>query len=197
MLRRLFVGIAILLFLFACNKGLTPPDSTLILSRFYVSPQGGNPVGCWEPDSINPVEVTILDDIEVDSFYLDAEVDGYFLFAYDEICSVKAVMSLKPEIYIDGEKIPLDVHVLDTITGTGPYDVLEDQILHAPLQSTNFKLDTLGFTSEQDRLELISLPNTFNYIIEIKLYFVFHLVRSQELALARKRQDDFSHPLIK
>jgi hypothetical protein len=192
MLRRLFVGIAILFFLFACNKGLTPPDSTFNLSRFSVFPQGGNPVGYWVPDTINPVEVTILDELPIDSMQINGDLDGFFSFAYNEICSVNAVLNFRPVVYIDTAKIEI-APIADTIVATGPFDIIEDKMMQLPVVTNDFDLDTLGFTSSQNTLDLISQNITFNLIMEVRLYFIFHLVRSQELALAKKRQNGFSH----
>ena len=187
MFRRFFIATSIFLFIFACDKGLTPPESSSNLSRFFVPPQGGNPVGFWVPDSINPVEVTILDELPVDSLHLDTRLDGFFSLAYNEICSVRAVLNFTPKVFID--TLALEFQIVDTVSGSGPYDIIDDQILHVPLRSAFFQLDTLGFTAERDRLDLITLPNTFKYILEIRLCFVFHFVRSQEAALSKKRRD--------
>jgi len=187
MFRRLFVILSILLFLLACNKGLTPPESASNLSRFSVPPQGGNPIGFWIPDSINPVEVTILDELPVDSMHLETRLDGFFSLAYNEVCSVRTILNFTPKVFVD--TLALELQIADTVSGNGPYDVIDDQILHVPLQSTYFQLDTLGFTSDGDRLDLITLPNTFKYILEIRLCFVFHFIRSQESVLSKKRQD--------
>jgi hypothetical protein len=166
------------LILFACDKGLAPPENLSNLSRFPVAPQGGNPVGFWVPDSICPIEVTILDDLPVDSLKLNTDMDGFFSFAYNEVCSVEAVIHFVPKVYVD--TLELELQIADTVSGIGPYNVIGGQMLHVPLQSTYFQLDTLGFTSHENRLDLISLPNTFNYLMEIRLYFIFHLVRSEE-----------------
>ena len=187
MLRRLFIVLSI--FLFACDQGLTPPESSSDLSRFSVPPQGGNPVGFWVPDSINPVEVTILDELPVDSMYLETQLDGFFSLAYNEVCSVRTVLNFTPKVFVD--TLALELQIADTVSGSGPYDVIDDQILHVPLQSTYFQLDTLGFTADGDRLDLISLPNTFKYILEIRLCFVFHFIGSQEEFLSKAEQ--YSH----
>lgn len=186
MYRRLFFILSVLLFLFACDKGLTPPESSSDLSRFSVPPQGGNPVGFWVPDSINPVEVTILDELPVDSMHLKTRLDGFFSLAYNEVCSVRTVLNFTPKVFVD--TLTLELQIADTVSGNGPYDVIDDQILHVPLQSTYFQLDTLGFTADGDRLDLISLPNTFKYILEIRLCFVFHFVRSQEEVLSKAEE---------
>jgi hypothetical protein len=193
MFRRLFIILSILLFLFACNKGLTPPEGASNLSRFSIPPQGGNPVGFWIPDSVHPVEVTILDELPVDSMHLETRLDGFFSLAYNEVCSVRTILNFKPKVFVD--TLALELQIADTVSGTGPYDVIDDQILHVPLQSTYFQLDTLGFTAEGDRLDLITLPNTFKYILEIRLCFVFHFIRSQEAAFSKKRLNDSSNLL--
>ena len=72
--------------------------------------------------------------------------------------------------------------------GEGPYYILDDTILQTPIQSTMFQLDTLGFTSSTYTLDLISLPNVFSYlgIIDIPVYFVFHLEKDVEGVLGSR-----------
>lgn len=183
----------------ACNKGLTPYETIY----FPITPEGGDPVGTWVPDTLNPVDVEILDEEIIsflDSLVIDTELDGEFFLSYAGVCSVYALMTMNALAYLPGSTSPITHSIFDTIYGEGAYEVIDDVVLHLPIQSTNFQLDTLGFTARQNNLDLITLPNTFDYmgIMEIPLYFVFHLIRSEEEAsnktenvftLYRKKED--------
>ena len=182
----LLIFIFIFILLSACDKGLSPSENELIPLNFPQEPQGGNPIGNWSPSGTNPVMVTILDYEQipdmVDSLIINTTLEGYFELEVANTCSIEVIMTLNPQVYLQGSSIPLTLSIADTISGNGPYRIIDDIILNLPVTSTSFQLDTLGFTAVQDSLDLISLPNMFNYqqIIEFPIYFVFHLTRSSE-----------------
>ena len=186
MIRRRVLWVVSCLFVLAgCDKGLVPPEAQFFFLDFPIPLEGGDPVGVWSPDTTNPVEVTILDEEKipafVDSIRVDTQLDSaVFDFEVTGTCSVQAILSIRPTAYITGlPPISIDP-IVDTLRGKGPYEVIEDQILDLPLQTSVFNLDTLGFSSRQNTLDLVSLPNTFPYegFDDIPFYFVFHLSRS-------------------
>jgi hypothetical protein len=185
-MRRHAIFFSFVFLMTACNNGLTPPEQPPFTNDFPIQPQGGNPVGDWIPDPVNPVTVTILGDPQilalVDSLIIHTELNGIFSFSVAGICSVQALLTLTPLAYIPGAQDPFSITIDDTISGTGAYQVIEDKILQLPIKSTHFKLDTLGFTATQNRIDLISLPNIFRYEgnIQIPIFFVFHLVPPAE-----------------
>ncbi|MFH1942345.1 MAG: hypothetical protein ABIL68_09595 [bacterium] len=190
-MHRLAIFYSFIFLITACNKGLTPPEQPLFTNGFPIQPQGGNPVGDWIPDPVNPVTLTILDESQipavVDSLIIDTELDGAFSFSVAGVCSVQALLTLKPSVYLLGTPIPFTITINDTISGKGPFRVAEDIILVLPVRSTHFNFDTLGFTASQNRIDLISLPNIFDYegIIQIPVFFVFHLVLPTETQLGK------------
>ena len=183
----------------ACDKGLAPPEIDPISSEFPVMPLGGNPVGNWVPRPEDPVELTMIDDSQipalVDSFIFDTELKGIFNFELANVCSVDAVLTLNPLVYLQGSTEPIPFTFPDTIRGSGAYYLIENNILQTPIESTNFNLDTLGFTSGLNSLELISLPNVFSYlgIIDIPIYFIFHLTRADQNPLQKGAGTDEYH----
>lgn len=179
-----FVVVVVLYFLIltACDKGLSPPEFLPIGIDFPITPEGGNPVGNWLPDTINSVDVTILNKEKipsfVDSLSLNTELDGTFTFAVTGVCSIQALLTIQPEVYIQGLSSPLIIpDIVDTLCGQGSYEIIEDRIFHLPLETNLFHLDTLGYTRSRSHLDLITLPNTFPYegFGDINFFFVFHL----------------------
>ena len=167
----------------SCNKGLFPPESQTSENTFPILPLGGDPSGRWQPDPDTPVELIILDESKIpallDSFSFDVQLEGSFRFE-NGICDVQALMTITARAYLIGQTTPLVLAFPDTITGTGPY-LIEDNALQAPIQSTQFNFATLGYTSSDNSLLIISLHNEFRYeIFSIPIYFVFHLIRENE-----------------
>ena len=186
-MRTLKIFTAILIFtLSACDKGLSPPETVPSVIDFPITPQGGNPTGYWIPDSTIPVEVTILDEEKipsfVDSLFLESNLSGVFSFEVSGSCSVNAVLTINPTVYLQGLPTPLVLSIVDTLQANGPYEVIDNRILCIPMNSSFFNLDTLGFTHQNDNLDLITLPNTFpdDAFSDIRFFFVFKLNRSTE-----------------
>jgi len=189
-LSRIKLFVFLVLLFAACDKGLFPPEIPRIALNFPITPEGGDPTGAWVPHTTNPVDVGILDEeilSYLDSLVINTELSGEFFFSAAESCFVHAFMTMHALAYPQGITTPITYSIFDTIYGEGHYQVIDDVALHLPVKSTNFRLDTLGFTAHQNDLNFITLPNTFDYmgIMEIPLYFVFHLVRSNEKALSK------------
>jgi len=187
MVQKLAALLVLTLFvLTACDKGLAPPEAPPKTVSFPIAPEGGNPVGVWEPDTTNPVDVTIIDTSKIplfiDSLVIKSNLNGLFSFSVAGVCSVQAVLTLNPIVYLPNVENPLVLTIADTLHGDGPYEVIDNRVLDLPIETSIFQLDTLGFTSRADSLELISLPNTFPQegFSDIRFFFVFHLIRSTE-----------------
>jgi len=170
--------------LLSCDKGLAPFLNQNNDHKIPSSQNGGNPVGFWVPDTLEPVEVTILDESKipsmVDSLSLNSNLEGSFAFYPSTVCSVMAVMTIHPTVYMLGSTSPLHAQaVTDTIQGDGYYEIIGDSILCLPVQSNHFNIDTLYYTVTENDLMLLTQENTFNYmqLVEIPLYFTFHLMR--------------------
>jgi len=166
----------------SCDKGLAPPSKGKGGIHFPVTPQGGNPMGSWEPDSVNAVEVTFLTQIPADSIHFETSCNGFFSFEQSFICSVFVALSFRPIIFDQGDTLPVDISVSDTIQGQGAFEIFDEKVLFLPLESHNFNLDTLGFTAEVDRLALITLPNTYTYagFLKFDFFLILNLIRIQE-----------------
>ena len=192
MMRKIILLIVTALVLVSCDKGLSPPEILPLSHQFPLEPLGVNPIGNWSPRERNPVDLTILDDSQIpdvlDSMRFEITLDGNFEFKNDGDCSVAALMTIDARVYLQEAQTPLQFTFPDSITGEGPYYILDDTILQTPIQSTMFQLDTLGFTSSTYTLDLISLPNVFSYlgIIDILVYFVFHLEKDVEGVLGSR-----------
>jgi len=170
----------------ACNKGLTPPDIQSTRIEFPILPEGGNPVGFWLPDTTRPVDVTLLDEFPVDSIVFQSKLEGVFSLEVTGICSVNATIAFRPLIYNLGQVLELDIAITDTLLGMGPYEIIEDNALYLPVESNVLDFDTLGFTSQMNSLDLITLPAVFTFenTISLRFYSVIHLIR-QDRNVAR------------
>lgn len=170
-----------LIIIFACDKGLSPPDDAPHQINFPIPPEGGNPVGFWLPDTTNPMEVTLLTDMgsAADSVVFDTELEGIFSFEFTGACSVHAIMTLIPIVYNNGQSVPLGIVIVDTLKGIGQYDLMTDEVLFLPIESEVMNLDTVGFTHRQTKLDLISLPTSYTWqnFITIEFYSLIHLTR--------------------
>ena len=190
MMRKLILLIALTLVVASCDKGLFPPEVQPPSSQFPIVPLGINPVGEWVPQEQTPVDIVILDDSQipavVDSLDFQVALEGSFEFKNDGDCNVEALMTIDAQVYLQGSPTPLQFVFPDSITGEGPYYIIDDTILETPIQSTLFNLGVLGFTASAETLQLISLPNVFSYlgIIEIPIYFIFHLVKNDQNTIA-------------
>ncbi|RKY53002.1 MAG: hypothetical protein DRP89_06820 [Candidatus Neomarinimicrobiota bacterium] len=187
MVQKLVVLLALTLFVVtSCDKGLAPPEAPSKTVSFPIVPEGGNPVGVWEPDTTNPVDVTIIDKDKIpsfiDSLIIESNLNGVFSFSIAGVCSLQAVLTINPIVYLPNVENPLVLTITDTLRGDGPYEVTDNRVLDLPVETSIFQLDTLGFTSRADSLTLISLPNTFPQegFSDIRFFFVFHLIRSTE-----------------
>jgi hypothetical protein len=190
----------------SCNKGLEPTgvEQPPIVLDFPVTPQGGNPVGNWISASESPAEVTLLNPEKippvVDSLILKTQLAGSFIISLDKSYDIDAQLEIAPYVYLMGSPNPLVIDpIVDTLKGSGRYEILEDQALVFDFGETIFQLDTLGFTAREDTLWLISLPNIFPYpgFGDIKFFFIFNLTRTsgeislwyfQENGYLRKRE---------
>jgi hypothetical protein len=186
--RKLIILILPLYFIIACDKGLFLPQDNRPSENGTQTQEGGNPLGFWLPDTISPVEITILDyetiSELVDSLILETNLEGTFVFEEAEICSIFAILNINSLVYLLGATTPLiPPTIIDTLSGAGPYEIIDQTKLHLPIQSSQFKLDTLNYSVNNNRLDMISQKNIFNYmgIIEIPLYFNIHLIRSNEV----------------
>lgn len=173
------------LILTACDKGLTPPGTLPAKINFPIPPEGGNPAGIWLPDAKKPVEITLLDEFPVDSIIFNTELQGVFSFELTGVCSVNAIITLVPNIYVLGQELGLNITIIDTLSGDGPYEFITDEALYLPLQSNILNVDTLGFTTHQTGLDLITLPTTYTWenSITLRFYCLIHLTRQVEQAL--------------
>jgi hypothetical protein len=175
----------------ACDKGLSPPEATSLLSDFPVEPEGGSPVGVWEPDSLHPVEATLLDMDKiahlVDSLKMESTLEGFFSFDISEACSIHAVLTIKPYVYLKDLPAPLILEISDTLRADGPYSINDGKVLSIPLDYTTFDLDTLGITQKEDALNLISMVRYFPYegFSELRYYLIIHLNRRENENSAR------------
>ncbi len=182
----LMTFLSVLVLQTACDKGLAPPENVPRVIDFPITPEGGNPAGSWIPDETNPVSLVIMDPTAipfiVDSLNIDTALEGFFRFEISSICSVYAVLTLVPSAYVLGSTQPITVVINDTLSGTGTFEINDDRALALPLETQIFNLDTLGFTASANHMDLITLPNLFNYmdIVEIPVYFVFHLIRAPD-----------------
>ena len=173
-----FILLSVLIF--ACNRGLTPPETPSQEIVFPVQPEGGNPIGVWLPDTSNTADVALLEEFPVDSIVFNTDVDGLFSLELTGICSVYAVISIRPLIYEGGAPLPLNIVIQDTLIGNGSFELIQDEVLYLPVESTIFNFDTLGFSSRQSTLDLITLPTTYVYenLVTLQFYSILHLVRS-------------------
>ncbi len=181
------IYVLILFFLLmACNQGLMPLEIQDINFQFIIPPQGGNPVGIWVPDTTKPVNIALMNKNKlpslIDSLILETELgrDGIFSFSVSGMCSVYAILNIKPTVYIQGFASPLVLTMNDTLFADGPYEILDDKILCLSMGTSFSQLDTLGFTCQENDLALISLPNTFPVqgFDDIQFYYVIYLTRS-------------------
>ena len=180
-MRGLLIWVALsAILLTACNKGLTPPEIQPSVIDFPIPPEGGNPAGFWVPDTTRPVEVILLDEFPVDSIIFDTEFNGVFSFELTGVCSLNAILTVSPNIYVLGQRVALDISISDTISGQGPYHIIEDKALTIPVETTVFNVDTLGFSSYENSLDLITLPTMYTYenTLDLRFYCLIHLTRS-------------------
>jgi hypothetical protein len=151
-----------------------------------VPPEGGNPVGIWEPDTLEPVYIELLDmeviEDLVDSLHLESDIEGYFSFHVSETCSINAVLTVQPYVYLKGLPTPLVLEFVDTLKALGTYSVLDETVLILPMESGTFNLDTLGISQSGNRLELISLSNHFPYegFTDVRYYMILKFNRLPE-----------------
>ncbi len=175
-----------LLLSFKCDKGLVPPESEESEIEFPVKPLGGDLVGEWVPSEVDPVEAGVMDESLlpdfVDSLIISSTLEGNFKFYVNEQCSIYAELTFNPKVYLQGLPVPLELTIGDTITATGDYEIVDENILCLPVQTSRFDLDTLGFTSSEDRLDLITPYITFSYedLMEFPIYLIFHLTRKSQ-----------------
>jgi len=175
-----------LLLSFKCDKGLIPPESKVSEIEFPVKPLGGDLVGEWVPSEVDPVEAGVMDESLlpdfVDSLIISSTLEGNFKFYVNEQCSIYAELTFNPKVYLQGLPVPLELTIGDTITATGDYEIVDENILCLPVQTSRFDLDTLGFTSSEDRLDLITPYITFSYedLMEFPIYLIFHLTRKSQ-----------------
>jgi len=176
------------LILTACDKGLIPPDTPPVQINFPIPPEGGNPTGIWLPDATKPVEVTLLDEFPVDSIIFDTELQGIFSFEVTGVCSINAIMTLVPNIYVLGQELGMNITLIDTLLGNGPYEFITDEALYLPIQSNILNVDTLGFTTHQAGLDFITLPTTYTWenSITLRFYCLIHLTQQVEQASLQK-----------
>ncbi|MBN2031103.1 hypothetical protein JW824_12795 [bacterium] len=187
----IFVGL--ILFVVSCHQGLAPLEMLYMNVDFPIPPEGGDPVGVWVPDTTKPVHVALLDPDQlptiIDSLILDTELDknGLFLFSSSGLCSIYAVLKIEPIVYLQSLVNPLVLSMNDTLIADGPYEIIDDKILTLSIMTTFSQLDTLGFTSRQNDLELISLPNSFPVegFDDIQFYYVMYLTRSIDQVLTK------------
>ena len=184
--KKLYLMIISFLFLMTCHQGLAPLEILYSGFEFPIPPEGGDPVGVWIPDTTKPVHVALVDPDQlpmiVDSLILitELEKEGLFSFSNSGLCSIYAVLIIEPTVYLQGLPNPLVLSMNDTLIADGPYEIIDDKILSLSIETTISQLDTLGFTSHQNDLELISLPNTFPVpgFDNIQFYYVMYLTRS-------------------
>jgi len=179
------------LLLWHCNKGIHPTEAEAPAMpglNFPVPPEGGDPVGFWEPQPENPAEVHLVDPSQiaglVDSLYLETHLEGHFDLRSDQTSDVEIYLSVTPHVYLPGASEPWIMPAIkDSIKATGPYQILEQKALVFDLPRSTFQLDTLGFSVQDSTLTLISLPNTFPYpgFSHVKFYFLFRLRRLSHL----------------
>jgi len=191
MVRCTTIAVSLILFsCLTCHHGLEPPIVIPVIVDLPVEPTGGNPVGVWRPHPTHPVDVTLMETDQipefVDSLIIGTQLQGIFSISMTQVCSVQAVLTLTPTVYLAGFPDPFVVTITDTLHGSGTYEIINDRIMALPIQSTTFDLDTLGFSSVSDGLDLISPVNTFTYegMIELQVHFVFHLVVSDMNGIA-------------
>lgn len=175
-------------FIIRCDKGLAPYLNQEKDHHAPSSQYGGDPTGFWIPDSLKPIEITLFDVSKipsmVDSLILDSEMNGSYSFYPTSECSIMAVMSISPIVYMFGSTTPLHANaVIDTIKGNGTFHTIGDSILCLPVTSIHFDLDTLFYTVDENVLTLITKKNIFNYmqLIEIPVIFTFNLIRQDKL----------------
>ena len=167
-----------------CDQGLTPPEQESLSIDFPVLPDGGNPVGFWTPDPVNPVEAIILEELPVDSMDINIDLNGEFQFDSDSHCGIVAEMEFDITVYIPLEPYVVPIPTIyDTLQCDGPYSIINENVLTMPLESSYFDLDTLGITADVNNRDLISPPIDFDYmgIMTVRLAFIFHLDRSSEI----------------
>lgn len=164
-----------------CDKGLQPPDKTPDRPVFSIEPLGGNPVGTWQPDDSLSLELIILDESVipsiVDSLALNPRWEGFFRFELSGVCSLSAIVILAPEVWVNSLPNPLSFLFTDTLSASGPFELIDNKILLLPMENQVFRLDTLGISSTDRGMDLISVNNIFAYegILNIPVTFVFHL----------------------
>jgi hypothetical protein len=179
--KRLWVIIAAFSSLVFCDKGLQPPEESSEMPVFSIEPLGGNPVGTWQPDDSLSLELIILDESVipsiVDSLALNPRWEGFFHFELTGVCSVSAVLTLAPEVWVSSLPNPMSFLFTDTLSAYGPYELIDDKMLFLPMENQVFHLDTLGISSTARGMDLISVNNMFSYegILNIPVTFVFHL----------------------
>ena len=181
-------SILIICFTIFCDGGLSPVEERPEIVKFAILPEGGNPVGKWIPTETNSADVIILDESKVpaivDSVFLECDLEGDFSFSVSGEFYVDARVSIKPIAYLTGQEAPLIWQtIVDTLKGDGVYDVVDENMLAMPIRTHQFRLDTLGFTSNQNNLDLITLQNEYTPIKimqPIPFCFVFHLNRSAD-----------------
>ncbi|HHS13862.1 MAG TPA: hypothetical protein ENN03_08880 [bacterium] len=179
--RRFWFILAVFSSLIFCDKGLQPPEETPDMPVFSIEPLGGNPVGSWQPDDSLSLELVILDESAipsiVDSLALNPRWEGIFHFEITGVCSISAVVTLAPEVWVSSLPNPMSFLFTDTLRASGPFELIDDRILCLPMENQVFRLDTLGISSTSRGMDLISVNNMFSYegILSIPVTLVFHL----------------------
>lgn len=183
-----FVASIVCILSISCDQGLAPPELNEDSLDFPVELHGGNPVGLWVPDQNEPVEVFLYEEFPVDSVVFVSEMEGTFNFEYTGHCSVDATLSIRPLIYNQGVELPLNIVISDTLFGMGRWEMIKEDVMGAPVESSVLNVDTLGFSAHQSTLDLVSLPTSFVFenTIHLDFYCIVHLVRNGDQSLASK-----------
>ena len=185
-MRRVIFSLFVLFVLLVnCNKGISPtevenfPHSDL---TFPIEIIGGDLSGNWLPQVDNPLEACLVDPDQleglVDSLILETSLSGSLSFNSDQTFTFYSfVIEITPTIITGPMTIPMPpfVEVLDT---TAVYEQPWSNAIIMPLETQIFKIDTVGYSVNQDSLTLVTLPTGFPMFSTMEYYLIFRLIKS-------------------
>lgn len=151
-----------------CNKGLSPtgikslPESEI---NFPIEVLGGNLMGAWQPIDDQALEAGLVNPEAlsgmVDSLVLNSLLNGSVIFEQGNKMTFDSLLiQIYPDVYVGGVKIPISPFV-EFIDTTITYEQPWKNVIIAPVKTMMLKIDTLGYTANEDSLELITKPSGF------------------------------------
>jgi len=199
MLKFLIFFLVVIAISMSCNKGLAPTEvKELPASELQFASQvtGGDLTGEWVPRQENALEARLVDPSQlkglVDTLYLETQLSGSIEFRSDYSFDIDLIIQIEPIIKVGNMTLTIPPFT-DSLKESGTYEQNWSNMIVLPLQRGLFKVDTLGYTANNDTLFMVTLPTTFPFpgFDYIQYYLIFHFERAPEqtVALFRRQQN--------